>query len=97
MEIGLAFEYFLLTLAATFASLQMVAILKNKREIAVFKNRNLAAVLYSALIALSFYGFFSIRDRNVQTFLEGAQLSAIFGIGAFSSLLVTKILKKLWI
>ncbi len=96
MEINLAFEYFLFTLITTFATLQLVTSLKNRESVRILKDRNLTILLAVIFIFLSFLWFFSVRDRSIQTFMEGGQLSTIFGFGAFLSLVVTKILKNIY-
>lgn len=96
MEFSLSLEYFLFTLSTSFTTLQIVASLKNKVGLRILKNRAITIVLASILIVASFLWFFSIRDRNVQTHMEGAQLSLIFGLGAIGSVLVTKFLKIIY-
>ena len=88
----LSFEYFLLSLITSLATLQIVAISKKRSAWVILRNEKATLALSLALIIGSFFWFFSVRDRNVQTFLEGAQLSLIFGAGAFLSLVLTKFL-----
>ena len=92
----LSFEYLLLSLISSFATLQIVAISKKRSAWVILRNEKATLTLSLVLIIGSFFWFFSIRDRNVQTFLEGAQLSLIFGVGAFCSVVLTKILKAVY-
>ncbi len=92
----LIIEYFLFTSICSFATLQIVASLKKRGEWRILKNEALTIVLSLVLVIASFWWFFTIRNRNVHTALEGAQLSTVFGWGAFFSLVVTKLIKKLW-
>lgn len=96
MEVSLAWEYFLFTSLTSFATLQMVASIKNKENLRILKGRNFTIIISLILIVLSFFWFFWVRDRDVQSYMEGAQLSTVFGLGAFSSLVGTKILKTIY-
>lgn len=87
-------EYLIFSLVGCFSALQITSALSSRGEIQIFENTRLTIILSLFLLILSFIWFFSIRDRNVQTFLEGGQISIIFGIGAILSLIVTKIIKQ---
>lgn len=95
MDMSLAIEYFIFVALTAFATLQIVAAVKNKERLRILRDRNLTLAACVIIIAASFIWFFSTRDRNVQTYMEGAQISLIFGLGAFASTILTKILKAI--
>ena len=97
MEFSLAFEYFLLTFASSFAILQVVSVVKDRKKIGILGNTNLTIALALIVIVLGFAWFFSIRDRSVQTYMEGGQITVIFAFGSFLSVIATKLIKKIWI
>lgn len=96
MEIPLAVEYFIFIFLTSLSTLQLIAAIRNKVELKILKNKETSTVLSILIILASFFWFFSVQDRNIQTYMEGAQLSTIFGFGAFLSLIITKILKKIY-
>ena|SRR3990172_2666336 len=93
MEFTLLIEYLIFAFLNSFAVLQIVATKKNKERIRLFRSRGLTISAALLLMVISFIWFFTVRDRNVQTYMEGAQISMEFGLGAFLSIVVTKILK----
>jgi hypothetical protein len=96
MEFTLLLEYFVLAFLSSFAVLQMVAVEKNKEKLKLLRSHSLTIFVSLLVIFLSFFWFFASRDRNVQTYMEGAQISTTFGLGAFLSIVVTKILKSFY-
>lgn len=96
MDISLGIEYLILTLILSFSTIQIVSSIKDKDQIRILKNKNLTIVLAGILIILSYGWFFTIRDRNIQSYMEGLQISGIFMIGTFFSLVVTKITKRIY-
>jgi len=96
MYIPFALEYFLFTLVGAFATIQIAGALVDKPRLRILKNQSFTILLSLLVITMSFVWFFSIRDRNVQTYMEGAQISGIFMISTFLSLVVTKITKRIY-
>lgn len=96
MDISLAAEYLVLTFISSFSAIQIVSSIKDKDRIQILKNGSLTIFLSVILILLSYGWFFTIRDRNTQTYMEGAQIAVIFGMGTFLSMVVTKIAKKIY-
>lgn len=96
MNITLAIEYFTFVFIASFATIQIVSSVKDKTFIRILRNQKLTIVLSLTLILLSFVWFFSSGDRNVQTYMEGGQISFVFGLGSFTSVIITKILKSFY-
>lgn len=96
MDISLVAEYLVLTFISSFSAIQIVSSIKDKGQILILKNGNLTIFLSIILILLSYGWFFTIRDRNTQTYMEGAQIAAIFVLGAFISMVLTKIAKKIY-
>jgi len=79
------FEYFLFTLLASFGILQ-VSLGKK------FSGRFFIGIF---IILASYVWFFSSRNRNVQTAVEGLQLSLIFAFSAIFAVLITRIISLL--
>ena len=78
-------EYFIFTFIASLSVIQIA--LSNK-----INTRFMVGV---TSLFLSYYWFFTARDRNVHTFLEGVQLFMILGLSVVLAALTTKILLKL--
>ncbi|MCH8821480.1 hypothetical protein IID23_03045 [Patescibacteria group bacterium] len=91
MDLNLFFEYLQVTFVSNFAIIQLVATFKNKEKLKIIVNNKLNLIISILLIVLTYYWFFSVRDRNVQTYMEGVQIAFAFGLGAVISILVTKI------
>lgn len=96
MDISLATEYLVLILISSFSTIQIASSVKNKSQIRILKNKKETVVLAVILIILSYWWFFATRDRSTQSYMEGVQIAVIFVIGAFLSLLLTKIIKKIY-
>lgn len=77
-------DYFLFSFFSIFGVLQM-ALAKPGKPRFLFG----AAVLF-----ISYFWFFTARDRNVHTWLEGTQLSVIFAICAVFAVWATRIFKR---
>jgi len=78
-------DYFLFTFFASFGVLQ-IALAKNSK----------AKVFFGAVVLIvSYFWFFTSRDRNVHTVVEGSQLFLIFALGTVSAAIVTRILNFL--
>ncbi len=93
MESTLLLEYLIFAFLNSFAVLQIVAAEKNKEKLRLFGSHSFTVGVSLAVILVSFIWFFTQRDRNVQTYMEGVQISATFGLSAFLSIIATKILK----
>ena len=91
MDLNLFFEYLQVTFVSNFAIIQLVATFKNNEKLKIIVNNKLNLIISILLIVLTYYWFFSVRDRNVQTYMEGVQIAFAFGLGAVISILVTKI------
>jgi hypothetical protein len=78
-------DYFLFTFFACFGVIQ----------ISLSKRFSPRFVLGVTILLLSYVWFFSSKDRNVPTVVEGVQLFIIFGFSAVSSLASTKILNSI--
>jgi len=78
-------EYFLFTFFGSFGVLQ-IALAKNSK----------AKVFFGAVVLIvSYYWFFTSRDRNVHSVVEGSQLFLIFAIEAVSAVIITRIFNLL--
>ena len=78
-------DYFLFTFLASFGTLQL-ALAKGSR----------ARVSFGlAILILAYLWFFTSRDRNVRSMVEGIQLLSIFVIGTVIAMVVTKFLNSL--
>jgi hypothetical protein len=78
-------EYFLFTFLASFGVLQ----------IAMAKNSKPKVFFGAAVLIVSYFWFFTSRDRNVHSVIEGSQLFLIFALGAIVAIAVTRILNFL--
>lgn len=96
MNISLAIGYFTFVFIASFATIQIVSSVKDKTYVRILKDQKLTIGLSLTLIILSFVWFFSSGDRNIQTYMEGGQISFVFGLGSFTSVIITKILKSFY-
>ncbi|OGY22936.1 MAG: hypothetical protein A2172_03310 [Candidatus Woykebacteria bacterium RBG_13_40_15] len=76
-------EYFIFVLLATFGTLQLA--FSNKKSIRFF--------IGAVLIFISYVWFFTVRNRNVHSVVEGTQLFLIFAFASLVSILLTKYLK----
>ena len=74
-------DYFLFTFLASFGVLQ----------IALGRGITARTLLGTGILVFSYVWFFTVRDRNVHTAVEGSQLFIIFGLGAISAIIVTRI------
>ena len=90
MDLNLFFEYLQVTFVTTFATIQLIATVKNKEKLKIFSNNKRSLIISILFIVLTYYWFFSIRDRNVQSYMEGVQIAFAFGLGAIISIIVTK-------
>ncbi|OGY25114.1 MAG: hypothetical protein A2Z11_01275 [Candidatus Woykebacteria bacterium RBG_16_43_9] len=81
MEIYYLVDYFLFTFFANLGVIQM----------SIAKNSSLRFNLGLIIIVLSYFWFFSSKDRNIPTIVEGAQLFVVFGGAAFFAILAAKI------
>jgi hypothetical protein len=78
-------EYFLFTFLASFGVLQ-IALAK----------KSIVRVNFGAVVLIgSYFWFFTSRDRNVHTVVEGSQLFLIFALGAVSAVIITRIFNLL--
>jgi ABC-type Fe3+-siderophore transport system permease subunit len=75
------FDYFSFTFLACFGVVLM-SISKNPNSKLNFFGRTRLFWLGVALICFSYVWFFSIKNRNVQTIVEGAQLFFVFALSA---------------
>ena len=96
MDYFLAVEYFIFVLISSFFTIQIASSVKDGKNLRILQNRNLSIMLSLAVITVSFLWFFTTRDRSVPTYMEGAQISGVFVVGAFFSIILTKILKKIY-
>ena len=92
----MAVEYLMFTFISSFSAIQIVSSIKDKGQIRILKNGSVTIFLSIILILLSYGWFFTVRDRNTQTYMEGVQISAIFVLGAFLSMVLTKVAKKIY-
>lgn len=76
-------EYFIFVLLATFGTLQLA--LSRKNSIRFFVG--------AVFIVISYIWFFTVRNRNVHSVVEGTQLFLIFAFASLVSILLTKYLK----
>ena len=96
MDISLAIEYFTFIFITSFVTIQIVSSAKDKTYVRILRNQKLTIVLSLTLIILSFIWFFSSGDRNAQTYMEGGQISIVFGLGSFTAVVITKMLKSFY-
>ena len=82
---GYLLDYFIFTFFACFSVIQ----------ISLSKRFSPRFVLGVTILLLSYVWFFSSKDRNVPTVVEGVQLFIIFGFSVVSSLASTKILNSI--
>jgi hypothetical protein len=81
MEIYYLVDYFLFTF---FASLGVIQLALSKKYSTRF---NLGVVI----MAISYLWFFTVKDRNVPTIVEGVQLFVVFGIAVILAIISTRI------
>jgi hypothetical protein len=79
---GYIADYFLFVFFASFGVLQ----------IALSKKLSGRTLFGALLVVLSYLWFFTARNRNVHTVLEGSQLSFIFILSAALAVIVTRFL-----
>ena len=96
MDLGIATEYLIFTTVSTFSALQIVSSVKDKPVWRTLESKKITILISIILIIISFVWFFSLRDRNIQTNIEGVELFFIFGIGSILTLIITKILKRVY-
>ena len=96
MDYFLAVEYFIFVLICSFFTIQIASSVKGGKNLRILQNRNLSIILSLAIITISFIWFFTTRDRSAPTYMEGAQISGVFMVGTFFSIILTKILKKIY-
>ena len=85
MDIYYLLDYFLFALFASFAVLQT----------ALSKKASKRFYVGIIVLLLSYVWFFTSKDRNVPTIVEGAQLFLVFAVSAIFATASTKILVRI--
>ena len=81
MEFNYLLDYFLFTFVASLGAIQ----------IALSKKYSTRTLFGAFLVISAYWWFFSSRNRNVHTIVEGAQLFLVFSLSAVLAIVATKI------
>lgn len=87
-------EYFLFTFFASLGTIILAFGFFPELKLKFFTGSKKAKILGAVLVLGAYFWFFSSRNRNVHTVVEGAQLFFIFGLAAVLALLLTKFLAR---